>query len=129
MQFVLLIILLLAILLVIFALQNAVQVEIAFFMWQAEMSLALVLLLCVALGGILGALFSLPGLWKKNSQLKALKTKNKKLEKELNEIKAAHLETKNPEIVKKTQELPDSTLSTDLDTDAHDNRGQGPISH
>jgi lipopolysaccharide assembly protein A len=55
----------LAILTVIFALQNAIPVTVTFFIWQFEGSLALVLMLTFALGVLVSLLVSIPAMLKK----------------------------------------------------------------
>ena len=72
MQVLLIIALLIAVLAVIFALQNAVTVSIAFLVWKTEGSLALVLLVALAVGALISFLASLPaiirGAWTTASQ-------------------------------------------------------------
>ena len=46
---------------VLFALQNSTTVTVVFLVWRFEASLALVLIVCVALGATLSALLALPG--------------------------------------------------------------------
>jgi putative membrane protein len=76
MQIILIIALLIAILAVIFALQNAIPVSITFLVWKTEGSLALVLLVTLAVGAVVGLLVSLPGrirgAWTAGSQKKKL---------------------------------------------------------
>jgi uncharacterized integral membrane protein len=76
MQVLLIIALLIAILAVIFALQNAVTVSIAFLVWKTEGSLALVLLVALAVGALVSLLASLPaiirGAWTTASQKRRL---------------------------------------------------------
>jgi uncharacterized integral membrane protein len=65
-----------AILAVIFALQNLTVVTVTFFFWNAHASLALVLLITLAAGVLISLLASLPGLvrgkWISSSQKKKL---------------------------------------------------------
>ena len=76
MQAILIIALLIAILAVIFALQNAVPVSVTFLAWKTEGSLVLVLLVALAVGAVVGLLVSLPGriraAWTSNSLKKKL---------------------------------------------------------
>ena len=67
----------LAILTVIFALQNPIPVSVAFFGWEFEGSLALVLLLTFALGVLVSFLISIPAILKRRS---AVSTQTKKIE-------------------------------------------------
>ncbi|MFZ2507043.1 MAG: LapA family protein [Steroidobacteraceae bacterium] len=46
---------------VVFAVQNAAPVSIAFFNWRLDASLAIVAILCFACGALVGALLLLPG--------------------------------------------------------------------
>ncbi len=65
----------LAILLVIFALQNAQEVIITLYFWKFQSSLALLLLISLALGVFLGAIFSVPTISKKNKKIEELRIK------------------------------------------------------
>lgn len=83
----LIIALLIAIIAVIFALQNTAMVTVAFFAWQFEQSLALVLLITVIVGVIIGVLTVLPGTirnrWRLSGQKKKLDALDKKLKEEV----------------------------------------------
>jgi lipopolysaccharide assembly protein A len=76
MQIYLLISLVIAIIAVIFALQNMTTVTISFLFWSIKGSLALVLLITLAAGVLISALASLPGFiggkWSNTSQRKKL---------------------------------------------------------
>lgn len=61
--------LMIAILVVVFALQNAVSITINALIWQFQGSLALVLLLTLALGVIIGLLVSVPSLLNRNQEI------------------------------------------------------------
>lgn len=80
----LIIALLIAIVAVIFALQNTALVVVSFFAWQFEQSLALVLLFTVIVGVIIGILTVLPGAlrskWRVSSQRKKIDNLEKKLQ-------------------------------------------------
>ncbi len=67
--------LVLAILLVIFALQNAQEVIITLYFWKFQSSLALLLLISLAIGVFLGAIFSVPSITKRNKKIEELKIK------------------------------------------------------
>ena len=56
----LLIILVIAVLVAIFALQNSAEVIIKLWFWSIETSLALVVILTFAIGALMGILFSIP---------------------------------------------------------------------
>ena len=60
-------VLLLAILLVVFSVQNANPVQVHFFTWQVETSGALLMLLCVGIGVIATLIALLPALYKKKT--------------------------------------------------------------
>lgn len=47
-------------LIVTFAVQNAVEVSVIFFLWRADASLAVVIAACFGLGTLIGALVTLP---------------------------------------------------------------------
>lgn len=73
-----------------FALQNNVPVTVTFLLWRFDSSLAMVLLLALALGAIIVALVSTPRalrsqwlLSRQRSELAALKAKEAELEKKL----------------------------------------------
>ena len=67
----------LAILTVIFALQNAIPVGVTFLVWKFEGSLALVLMLTFALGVLVSLLLSIPAIVKRRS---AISNQTKKIE-------------------------------------------------
>lgn len=71
MKFVILI--LIAILVAIFAVQNSVVVSLSFFNYKFESSLVVVVLLSYALGIISGIVYMLPSLLKKHFQISGLK--------------------------------------------------------
>ena len=74
MHLVIVIILILAILLVIFTLQNSIEIPISFFFWEIPNApLVLVLISCVVIGYLVAAIYFYPRLWK-------LKRENNKLE-------------------------------------------------
>ncbi|MEQ8971705.1 MAG: lipopolysaccharide assembly protein LapA domain-containing protein [Coleofasciculus sp. C1-SOL-03] len=74
-----------AILAIIFALQNAVPIAIILGIWRIEISLALVLVLTLGVGVVVGLLVSVPSLMRQKWKLAHQKRQNKDLEKELNE--------------------------------------------
>ncbi len=80
--------LLIAILAVIFALQNITAVTISFFAWEVSGSLSLILLLALALGFLIGVLVMLPTVIKHKVQVSNQRKQKNKLEKELNALKA-----------------------------------------
>ena len=66
-----------------FALQNTETVIVALFSWRFESSLALIIILSLAIGALIGSLWSLPRNLKKSFQILDLKKDINKLEKEL----------------------------------------------
>ncbi|MBN1820553.1 MAG: LapA family protein [Prolixibacteraceae bacterium] len=95
MQAIIIILLILAILLVIFTLQNSVGISITVFFWKiTDAPLVLVLLVCIVSGYLLSTFYLLPKIWK--------------LKKELNRIKKQRSE---PKITNKP-----GTLIDDLDS-------------
>lgn len=75
----------LAILVVIFALQNSIPVGVAFLVWKFEGSLALVLMLTFALGALVSLLVSIPAILKRRSAISNQKKKMEELENRLRE--------------------------------------------
>lgn len=64
---------------ILFALQNPSIVALTFLGWQFESSLALLIILAVAAGALLGVLFAVPGLIRKSFRIRALRKENRKL--------------------------------------------------
>ena len=86
MQAVIILLLILAVLLVIFTLQNHVGITIHLFFWEiADAPLVLVLLACLLLGYILAAIYFSPRLWKIKKEYNKLIRFNNEL-KELHEM-------------------------------------------
>lgn len=99
MSAVIIIILILAILLVIFTLQNSIEISINAFFWEiSDAPLVLVLLSCVLVGYIITAVYFTPRVWTLKREKKELVKQNREL-KELNEInqKDTVPETTHPE--------------------------------
>lgn len=81
MSAIVIVILVLAILLVIFTLQNSVEITIQFFFWEiVNAPLVLVLLGCIVLGYIITSIYFYPRLWNLKSENKRLNKLNKKNE-------------------------------------------------
>lgn len=81
MQLVVIILLILAVLLVIFTLQNSFEITIQFFFWEIQDApLVLVLLSCIVLGYILASIYFYPRLWKLKKEYKKLITFNDELQ-------------------------------------------------
>ena len=73
-----------ALLAVVFALQNSDLVSVKFFAWElGNTSMALVLLITLILGLVTGMLFLAPGIYKRNTTIGAQKKRIGELEREL----------------------------------------------
>ena len=80
---------------IIFALQNFAVISVAFLSWQLQGSLALILLLCIAVGVALCILFTLPRTIREAFEMSALKKQNKKLEEDLADARKSLLESEH----------------------------------
>jgi lipopolysaccharide assembly protein A len=80
--------LVIAIIAVIFALQNTATVTIGFFVWKVTGSLSLVLLVTLAIGVVIGLLFLAPSAIKNSFQVSGHRKRITSLEKDLAEHKA-----------------------------------------
>lgn len=78
--------LVIAILVVIFAIQNAITITISVLFWRFQGSLALVLLLTLALGAIAGLLVSIPSLIRRNREIAGQKKKIDELQGSLTRV-------------------------------------------
>ena len=97
MSAVIIILLVLAVLLVIFTLQNSFEITISVFFWEiSDAPLVLVLLICVLLGYILAAVYFYPRIWKLKKDFRQAEKAGKKLETQL-ESRDVGLEKTNPE--------------------------------
>ena len=74
---------------VIFALQNIVPITVTFFSWQLHGSLALVLILSMAIGVLVSLLITIPEVVRDSIRFRDLKKQNAKLQEELAQQKAA----------------------------------------
>ncbi|WP_167613547.1 LapA family protein [Maribellus sediminis] len=82
MQAIVILLLILAVLLVIFTLQNQTDLTIQVFFWEIkEAPLVLVLLACILLGYILATIYFLPRIWKVKKDYKKLIRFNDELKK------------------------------------------------
>ena len=79
--------LVIAIIAVIFALQNTATITIVFFVWKVTGSLSLVLLVTLAIGVLIGLLFLAPSTVKSSFQVSGHRKRITSLEKELAEHK------------------------------------------
>lgn len=87
MHAVVIIMLILAILLVIFTLQNSFEISINVFFWELHNApLVLVLLVCILLGYLLAVIYFWPRLWRLERKYRHALTSEKKLENRLDEL-------------------------------------------
>jgi len=85
-----------AILAVIFALQNSMTVTISFLKWETTGSLSMVLLITLAIGVVIGLLFLAPSTIKRTFTTSSQRKRIGSLEKELDEHKAKVAELQKP---------------------------------
>lgn len=116
MQILLIFSLIIAVIAVLFAVQNAASVPVQFLMWKYQAPLALTMLLSVLLGVLISLLFSLPSMTRSKLTIRNQRKKIGELESGLNEAKArladaqvkttdlekALLDAKNPPAAKTT---------------------------
>jgi putative membrane protein len=112
--------LLLALVVTIFAVQNNASVDISFIAWKTTGSLALVLMITFALGILLGLLVSTPGSIKRRRQFADLKKQLQSLEKELEEaFKPTDLTPEeSPALETSPEEKPEDTVDQEPDPSA-----------
>ncbi len=109
MIFSLILALLFALLAVIFALGNTEVVTVSFLTWHVEGSLALILLVSVALGILIGILLMTPRVIKQKLALSGEKKRLKNTEKELDQHKSKVTELEQAKVVEKVEEPVNST--------------------
>ncbi len=103
MSFAIVILLVLAILLVVFTLQNSVEVSINFFIWTLDnVPLVLLLIASVVIGYFIASIYFYPRLWQRKKEFKKLQKEYKKLEEAHKEFEPViknpdEIEEKNPE--------------------------------
>lgn len=85
-------------LLVIFVLQNVLDVTVTFLAWHITGSLALVLLASIVSGVVITLLVLLPGLIRDDFKLSALKRKLRDTEDQLEKTKAALVEARTAQV-------------------------------
>ena len=73
MQLQLIAVLIIVFLIVMFAVQNAVAVSVAFLFWRVDASLALVIAACFGLGALIGALVTVPTMLRERISLSRLR--------------------------------------------------------
>ena len=101
MQIILIVLLILAVLLVIFTLQNSTEITIHLFFWEvAGIPLALVIICCIIIGYLVSVIYFSPRLWKIKKEYRQLIKFNKELQElhDLNHPKKAKVkEDSDPE--------------------------------
>jgi putative membrane protein len=97
--FYLIVALLIAVIAVIFALQNTLPITISFFAWEVTGSLSLVLLITLAIGVVIGLLVLAPSAIKNTIQVSGHRKRIGLLEKELDDHKARVAELQKPKPV------------------------------
>ncbi|MCK3685436.1 LapA family protein [Maribellus sp. YY47] len=109
--------LILAVLLVIFTLQNSVDVTIHLFFWEiSNAPLVLILLGCIFLGYLLAALYLYPRLWKARREYKKMLRLNEELQQQhdLNHSKKeANTEVSDPEGIELDDDDEDNSFFKD----------------
>jgi uncharacterized integral membrane protein len=100
MQVFVILLLVIAVLIVIFTLQNSSEVAINLFLWKIDgVPLALIIIACLVLGYLLATLYLFPRLWKTRRELKRLKKEHSKLTEQYS-TQTKIVEDNNPEGVK-----------------------------
>ena len=90
MQFFIVLALLIAIVIVLFALQNSAIVTVSFLSLHYDGSLALILAVVFTLGLLAGILISIPALLRKSSELREQKRKVKQMEQDIARNTSSH---------------------------------------
>jgi len=103
MQLQLIVAIIVAILAVIFALQNSVPITVSFLGWKFESSLALVLLITLALGILTSLLFSIPSMIKRK---RMISNQDKKIQKLQDGLQVEKESKKKEETENEESELP-----------------------
>lgn len=115
--FILILTLVIAFFAVIFALQNTTTVPIAFLFWHTEGSLALLLLLSLGIGVIIGLLAAAPGIIKRSRRISAFNKQLKELEKELQQHEDTITELKTQIPSKEPIEVDNAEIITEPSTE------------
>ena len=102
--------LVIAVIAVIFALQNTLTVTITFFVWTVTGSLSLILLATLAIGAVIGMLVLAPSTVKNSLAASGHRKRIGALEKELDEHKAKVAELQKPKPVTPPAPTPSDTL-------------------
>ena len=103
--------LIIAVLAVIFALQNSMTVTISFLAWEVTASLSLVILITIAIGALIGYLVVVPSVIKRSFAASNSRNRISALEKELDEKNARITELEKP---KQAPSFPEPSNSSSL---------------
>jgi uncharacterized integral membrane protein len=111
---VIILVLILAILLVIFTLQNSFEVSVNILFWEiSNVPMVLLLICCVILGYIISAIYFYPYIWKLKKEYKKVVKSNLQLEKEVGVNKQESLrEETNPEGIELNPDPDEDTESS-----------------
>ena len=103
--------LILALLVTIFAVQNNAAIQISLLFWKVEGSMALALMITFAIGILIGLLVSSLPFLRQRAQVSTLKRKSGQLEKQIAELKAAQVGDPKPvaEVEQSKPEAPKQT--------------------
>ena len=88
--------LILALMVTIFAVQNNAAIEITLLFWKIEGSMALALMITLAIGILIGLLVSSLPFFRQRMQISSLKRKSSQLEAEITQLKASQVEVPKP---------------------------------
>ncbi len=88
--------LILAILVIIFAIQNSDTTPVEFLGLQVNPPTALLIIACIALGSVMTLLFSIPGWWSRRKRKSDLKDELKNLRKQYEELAAINVKQETP---------------------------------
>lgn len=78
---------------ILFALQNPDIVALSFLTWSFESSLAMLILLAVGIGVLLGMLFAVPSIMRRGRYVKSLRRDNKELATRIDELEKWNADT------------------------------------
>lgn len=75
-----------------FAIENAQVIQVSFWKWYIEASLAVIIISCLAWGALAGTVFNLPTFFSMRKKISMLKKEKEELEKQITTIKAQQYE-------------------------------------
>lgn len=114
MHVIVILLLVIAVLLVIFTLQNSSEIALNLFFWKIDgVPLALVIISCLVLGYLIATFYLYPRYWKTKRELKRLKKTNTKLQEQHDSSQKTIETEKNPEGIKLEDENTNPTFFND----------------